>query len=184
MNTLKTIQILARVGKIFSRIIFICCIVGSCLCVVGLFGLALGIETLKFGEITLEGLIRENAGYSVGTLYATVAAAMIVSAGTAVVAKFAEHYFCRELEDGTPFCMGGAKELLRLGIITVCVPLATRVIASVVRTILAVILNDVAPLNLNFTGSVVMGLMFVVLSLVCRYGAEQAGEREHSGDGE
>ena len=42
-----------------------------------------------------------------------------ICAGEAVLAKFAEHYFKRELTDGTPFNLGGAKELMRLGILTI-----------------------------------------------------------------
>ncbi len=36
-----------------------------------------------------------------------------------MIAKFAEHYFKGELLDGTPFNMERAKELTRLGIITI-----------------------------------------------------------------
>lgn len=182
MNTLKTIQTLAKLGKIFSRILFVCCIVAFCLCFVGIVSLVLGVETLRFVNITLEGLIKENSGYGVGTLYAVMVVGMIITAGETVVAKFAEHYFIRELEDGTPFCMDGAKELLRLGVLTACIPLATRLIASTARNVLAVILSDVAPLKLNYTSSLVIGLMFVVLSLFCRYGAEQAGKQGHDSE--
>lgn len=181
MNTLNIIQILAKLGKIFSKIVFVCCIVAFCLCFAGIVSLVLGVEALHFGNITLERLIEENSGYGVGTLYAVMVVGMIITAGEAVVAKFAEHYFTRELEDGTPFCMDGAKELMCLGVLTVCIPLIARLIASIARNVLAVILSDVAPLKLNFAGSLVMGMMFVVLSLVCRYGAEQAESKEHGG---
>ena len=41
---------------------------------------------------------------------------LIVCAGQAVLAKFAETYFKNKLQAGTPFTFGGAKELLRLGV--------------------------------------------------------------------
>ena len=47
MNTLKTIQGLSRIGKILSKIIFICCIVGFCGCIAGMVSLALGAETFN-----------------------------------------------------------------------------------------------------------------------------------------
>ena len=49
MNTLKTIQALAKIGKVFSKIIFVFCIVGLCGCLVGAVSLALGAESFKLG---------------------------------------------------------------------------------------------------------------------------------------
>ena len=72
---------------------------------------------------------------------------LIVCAGQAVLAKFAETYFKNKLQAGTPFTFGGAKELLRLGVLT---------------------------LDLSFDNgaSIVLGVMFLPGSLPCRYGAE------------
>ena len=47
-----------------------------------------------------------------------------------MIAKFAEHYFKGELLDGTPFNMERAKELTRLGIITIGVSIVTEVVAA------------------------------------------------------
>lgn len=42
MKTLKTVQTLAKIGKIFSKIIFICSIVGVVRCALGLACVPLG----------------------------------------------------------------------------------------------------------------------------------------------
>ena len=42
MNTLKTIQTLSKIGKILSKIVYICCVVGFCGCIVGIISLGLG----------------------------------------------------------------------------------------------------------------------------------------------
>lgn len=47
-----------------------------------------------------------------------------------MIAKFAEHYFKGELLDSTPFNMERAKELTRLGIITIGVSIVTEVVAA------------------------------------------------------
>ena len=44
IDTLKTIQTLSKIGKIISKIIFICCVVGFCGCIVGIVSLAIGAE--------------------------------------------------------------------------------------------------------------------------------------------
>lgn len=178
MKTLNTIQKLSKAGKILSRLLFIFCVVGFCGCVVGVLSMALGAPTLKIGGVTLESILYTEAEVTVGTVYAAMAAIAILCAGEAVLAKFAEHYFMRELADGTPFSVRGAEELKRLGILTICLPIGTQIVAEIVHAAMAQSLQDAAPLQLSSAGSAALGVMFIVTSLICRYGAEcgQAGE--------
>ena len=67
-----------------------------------------------------------------------------ICAGEAVLSKFAEHYFKRELADGTPFNLGGAKELMRLGIFTICIPIGTQIIAEIVYAVMEQTLRGAA----------------------------------------
>ena len=108
-----------------------------------------------------------------------MAAGMILCAGEAVLAKFAEHYFKRELADGTPFDLGGAKELMRLGILAICIPIGVQMIAEIVYAVMEQTMQGVAALQLDNTGSVTLGIMFIVLSLICRYGAELHEEKRN-----
>ena len=39
MNTLKTIQTLSKIGRILSKIVYICCVVGFCGCIIGIVSL-------------------------------------------------------------------------------------------------------------------------------------------------
>ena len=68
MNTLKTIQTLAKIGKIFSKIIFICCLVGFCGCIVGIVSLAIGAETFKLGGVTFHNMIENEARMTMPTV--------------------------------------------------------------------------------------------------------------------
>ena len=172
MKTLNIIQRLSMIGKILSKIMFIFCIIGFCGCIVGILSMSLGAPTLKIGGVTLESILNTEADVTVGTVYAAMAAGMILCAGEAVLSKFAEHYFKRELADGTPFDLGGAKELMRLGILAICIPIGTQIIAEIVYAVMEQTLRGVAPLQLDHSGSVALGVMFIVISLICRYGAE------------
>lgn len=84
----------------------------------------------------------------------------------------------RELTDGTPFNLGGAKEWMRLDILTICIPLGTQIIAEIVYAVMEQTMQGVAPLQLDNTGSVTLGIMFIVMSLICRYGAELCEGKE------
>ena len=83
-----------------------------------------------------------------------------------------------ELADGTPFSFAGAKEMQRLGILTICLPIGTKIVAEIVHAVMEQTMQGVAPLQLDNDGSVTLGIMFIVLSLICRYGAELHKEKE------
>ncbi len=171
MKILNTIQKLSKIGKILSKIMFIFCIVGFCGCIVGILSMMIGAPTLKFGGVTLKSILNTEAEVSVSTVYASMTVGMILFAGEAVFAKFSEHYFKRELADGTPFNLGGAKEMQRLGILMICIPIGTQIVAEIVHAVMEQTIQGIAPLRLNNSGSVALGVMFLVISLICQYGA-------------
>ncbi len=181
MKSLKTIQTLFKIGKVISEIIFICCIVCFCLCAAGIVSTALGVDGLKIGGVTLKSFIQdETASVSTGTIFANLAAGAVVCAGEAVLSKFAHHYFKRELADGTPFTSDGAREMQRFGILAICIPVGTQIIASIVYSILEMTLSDVAPLEWSFAGSVTIGIMFIVMAQICKYGVELCGQKKQT----
>ena len=73
---------------------------------------------------------------------------------------------------GAPFDFGGAKELMRLGILAICIPIGTQMIAEIIYAVMEQTRHGVAPFQLDHSSSVALGVMFIVISLGCRYGAE------------
>lgn len=172
-KSLKTIQTLSKIGKILSKIVFICCIIGFCGCIAGIASLAVGAgSVLRIGGVNIHGLIENASGLSVGTLYASMVFGMIMTAAEAVVAKFAEVYFKHELAAGTPFTFAGAKEMLRLGILTIAVPVGAMLIGGIVYGVMMCFVEGVQELDANDSISLGLGIMFIVLSVICKYGAE------------
>ena len=157
---------MSKIGKILSTIAFVCSIVGFCGCLVGLLGMAIGVQTLRLGGITLKNILQIDAGISTSAIYTAMAAGLILCAGEAVLAKFASHYFKRELQDATPFCLDGAKELLRLGILAICLPLGTQILARIVQAILAERAEGVLPLFQDCSSSIALGVMLILSSLL------------------
>ena len=172
MKTRNTIQTLAKIGKIISKIIYVCCIVGFCGCIVGIVSLAVGAETFKLGGVTIHGMIENNEGMNLPTLYASMAVGLLFCAAEAVLCRFAEIYFKNELADGDPFTLRGAKELLRLGILTIAIPLGTGIVCSIGVAIADNVYPGIEKLSVGEFSSVGLGVMMIVLSLFCRYGAE------------
>ncbi len=167
MRSLKTIQSLAKVGRVLSSIVFICCIVAFC---ISLVGLVMGDTALKAGSVTIQGVIDldELEEYLTPSVMRAVMGMALVSIfAEAIVAKFAEIYFKHEIADGTPFTLRGANELMRLGILVIVLPLA----ASIVCTILSAAIpgGEDAPILDDYT-SIGLGVMMIIMSLFCKYG--------------
>ena len=177
MKSLETIQTLSKIGRALSKIAFILSIVGFCGCIAGLLGLSFGNGSfIKIGGVSLHGLISENSGYSIESISAALFGWMIVCAGEAVTAKFAEIYFRNELNAGTPFTLAGANELMRLGILTIAVPTGCTVVGGIAEGIIVGFadIQKAASMNMHFDSSagIILGVMFIVKSLICRYGAD------------
>lgn len=180
MKTLEAIQTLSKLGRIFSKIIFICSIVGAVGCVVGIVSLPFADKGLfKLGGVSIYGLIVNRAGIDLNNLYPLFSGAALLCIGQTVTAGVAESYFKNELAAGTPFTLSGAKELLRLGIVTICVPLGSIILSRIVSSVLAELLACGELFNPDGFDSVALGVMFIVMSLLCSYGAEKTEKHQN-----
>ena len=170
-KTLKTIQTFSKVGKTIANIVFVFSIIGAVFCTLALAVFA-GMQDMEFEGTTIVGLIEETGTNFVTTVFECVASAISCIA-SAVIAKFAANYFTNELDDGTPFTYAGAKELLRLGIISVAIPAAISIILGIAFTVTKLfwpMLSDTAISENSF--SIGVGLITIVMSFVCKHGAE------------
>lgn len=177
--TLDTIQILSRIGKVLSKIVYICCIVGICGCAVGAAAMCIGTKTLKIGGVTLHSILEAEAGISTGTIWAAIAVGALLCIGEFFVSRMACRYFENELRAGTPFTMDGAKELLHLGISAIWIPIVSGVLAQVAQAVITQFMENVEKVRLDGLDSVALGVMLVYVSLLCRYGAEHSACSDH-----
>ena len=65
MESLKTIQKISKLGKIVSKIIYIFCIVGLILCIIGGLGLTFIPDNLEIANLKIHGLIESNFDFSI-----------------------------------------------------------------------------------------------------------------------
>ncbi len=173
-KSLQTIQTLNKIAKVLSKIVFICCLVGGIGCIIGIVSVALigTDEVLKIGDVSIHGLIEKEAEMSIATMYVTMAVGMAMCFAEVVVSRTAYRYFSNELEAGTPFTFEGAKELLRLGVITIAVPLGTNVACAIGVGIVSALVESVDKIELGNGVSLTLGIMLIVMSVIFRYGAE------------
>lgn len=173
MKSLKIIQKLSKLGKILSKIVFICCIIGACGCLVSL----LTVLGLKQSSMMVEGksimvYFEESSKMTYHSMISISVMGIIFSVCEAITAKFAENYFKKELKDGTPFTESGAKQMLNLGIICISLSLGALVLVNISDLIFSSVWSDVNTLDYSGYSAMSIGVMFIVMSFICRYGSE------------
>ena len=177
-KTLKTIQVFSKIGQVICKIIFIFCIVGAVGCAVGIASLAVGVtEIAKIGDVTIFGVIESNGDVNIGTMYASMAVALILCISELILARKGEKYFKNELAAGTPFTLSGAAELFRLGIYTICIPIAGIILAEITHGVISHFFEQVADLHIDDFSSAGLGIAFIAVSFLCKYGAQILEEK-------
>lgn len=179
-KSLKTIQVIVRIGRILSLIVFVASIIGIAGAIVGILTLALGVGDITIGDLTLKSIIENEAGLSMGTLYTTLACSALLCAGEGVIAKFAEIYFKREEAAGTPFTFEGAKELFRLGIISIAVSFGAFLLACICQGIMVVIFKDAVSTDFSSSTSIGLGVAMMIVSVILKCATENIADKDRA----
>ena len=144
-------------------------------------GLALNLWAI------LAALLWWNTRPDLFTGYASQTGALLICAGdligcagSAVLAYFARQHFAHALEAQTPFTLRGAAEQKRLGILILCISPATMVLRVALSAAFSAefMPERLAGMIVADGGMLALGVMFLVLSLVCRYGAEREAMKQ------
>lgn len=170
------VQTISRIAKALSIAGLVISILGvlGCIYNLGFSGAVAGYydgESAHTFRVFLGGLVEiTEEGRS-----AVFVALIIIYAAGAVVAGFALRYFNNELVEGTPFTVYGADDMKKLGIITLAVPLASKLVAGIILALF----TDSGVLDIRFfDGFMMLGLVFLAMSVIFRYGAELVEEKE------
>ena len=170
-KSLNTIQKICKVCKILAEIAFVLLIVGTVL--MAACGVFIGTGNLEAmlssGMVNIDDMLRQS-GATQEYITAVFISLAVVMAAEAVVAKFINVYFKHELKAGTPFTFEGAKEMLRLGIITLAVPIGASIVAAIVIAVMSGPADGNGEISINI--SLGLGLVFLALSPLLRHGTE------------
>ena len=170
-KSLKTVQTVCKVCKVLAEIAFVLLIVGAVLVLAAAIFTGTGNfdALVSSGALVLDEMLQQT-GVTQDYMVAVFVCLTIIIAAEAVVAKFINVYFKHELKAGTPFTFEGAKEMLRLGIITIAAPAGASLAATIVFGIMAA--GSGLDSEFNFEISLGMGLMFLALSPLLKHGTE------------
>ena len=156
MKSHDTVNKLYKLGRVLSQLAFTLAVIGFFACIAGYISLLIGRDSI-----------------------AALSGGLAVCAGEAVEAAFAKRYFGNALKAGTPFTHAGAKELMRLGILTLALKTVGAAAGSLVRGFISgrMRLEAVSLANIysDNAAGITLGVMFIFISLLCRYGAEAIG---------
>lgn len=170
-KSLKTVQTVCKVCKVLAEIAFVLFVVIVALMLAAAIFTGTGnFDALLLSDgVVLDDMLQQT-GVTQDYMVAVFVCLTIIIAAEAVVAKFINVYFKHELKAGTPFTFEGAKEMLRLGIITIAVPVGASLAATIVFDIMAA--GSGLDSEFNFEISLGMGLMFLALSPLLKHGTE------------
>lgn len=170
-KSLKTVQTICKVCKVLAEIAFVMFVVIVALMLVAAIFTGTGNfdALVSSGGVVLDEMLQQS-GVTQEYVTAVLVCMTIIIAAEAIVAKFINVYFKHELKAGTPFTFEGAKEMLRLGIITIAVPAGASLAATIVFGIMAA--GSGLDSEFNFEISLGLGLMFLALSPLLKHGTE------------
>ncbi len=168
MKSLEAIQKTFRVFRILSKIAYILCIIGAAAFGVGALCAAAqyhgGSVFLIYGEPLK--IFADGTDLLQKCVELLSAAFMLIA--DAILFGLAYGYLKSELADGTPFTEKGAGRLKKLGIRFIYIPVIAISVSGAVAVWQGVEhIGDAG----NF-GSVITGIVLILVSLIFRYGAE------------
>ena len=175
-KSLKIIQTIAKVGKVLCQIFFVLGIIGGVGSLVGLLSLGL-MQGLQMDEEILQYIGEFEMPLDMPTLYFGCIVGVLACVGECVVIKFFQKYLEKELKAGTPFTFEGAKELFKVGIISIAVTVIGSVLMGTTYGIFSTLNPSMVELNYEFGFDIGAGLAMMFFSVIFKYGAQILAEK-------
>lgn len=171
--TLKNIQKCARVLHTLAIIAAVAAFLGAASALAAAVGLSRWYNAPADVLGMLAPIMAELDHGSYTASVAQLSADVISLALDGVVLCFAAAYLKQELADGTPFTASGAKSLLRLGILTITLPLISAAVSCVIFGAFDVDISG----DCGNGSAIIVGIVLILSSLVFSYGAELEGAK-------
>ena len=167
MKNLQTIQKAYHIFEILLKIAMIAAFVWAGLAFLGLFcQILLYYDVWPFGFDMK--IIMDTVGIkSINEIIGSLLSSFIFAITYGILSIFAVNYVKSEQIDGTPFTENGAKQIRRLGIQTIIMPIVAEIITAVIHEIFDVTFRT------DWGGSeIIVGFLLIFASFVFCYGAE------------
>lgn len=175
MKSLRTIQKLSKIGKVLSGLVAV-------LCIVFIAAAALGIvesiffpdgKLIQFGDVTIGGILARDNTLNAAQSRFVMTFYILIAASEAIIALLAKRYFTNELSAGTPFTYAGAKELRRLGFLSIILSASAFILGFVLYMVFHI---DIDPESFGIRDSyfISRAVAIFLVALIFQHGAEVA----------
>lgn len=171
MKSLETIQKVSKFAKILSKIVFVFCTIGLIFIIIGAIGVSrLDVNSL-INKDELSFVELPDFNLSRAAVYDALMIGAIGLLCEMYISKKSIDYFKFELEEGTPFTEESANRIKKLGINVIVAPIIATFISVIGHVLISKLTGDVGEVNIHYEISLTMGLVFLFLSAVFRYGS-------------
>ena len=171
MKSLETIQKVSKFAKILSKIVFVFCTIGLILIIIGAIGVSMIDLNALIDSKILSIVDLPDYNFSKAAVYDALMIGAIGLICEMFVAKKSINYFKFELEEGTPFTEESADKIKKLGITVIVAPIIATIISIIGHVLIEKLIGNVGEIDVNYEISLTMGLIYLFLSAVFRYGA-------------
>ncbi|MDY3079257.1 MAG: hypothetical protein SOR56_03495 [Oscillospiraceae bacterium] len=162
---MKSLQIIQKTYHVFEILLRI----GMIAAFIWVAISAAGVICAIVWQDSIAALLQELTGIS-GTfeIIGSLLCSLIAALADGILCLLALRYVKAEQADGTPFTFSGAQQLKRLGIQTIVIPLVAQILSAVVYEIFDATFQP----EWFDGGSIIIGVVLILVALVFRYGAE------------
>lgn len=164
MNSLKPIQIIAKIFKLLAQIGFVFCIIGAIFSLAGTITLFCVSEDSVLWQKLID--LSDNSEYTLNLARCTCFSSIFTCSIYVVICGFAKQLYSTELAAGTPFDRTFCKQLLSHGIIFIALSFLSIIIQAIVFACFG--------LESDYSNAVGIsnGIGCIALWVICRYGAD------------
>ena len=185
MKSLETIQKVAKFCKIFSKIVYVFCIISLIFLIIGSVGVICMPDSVTINSkqfILFDELKDTDIQFNKSTAFDELVVGIILILGELYLARKAIKYFEFELEERTPFTKKSADEIKNLGILSIAVPIIVSLVGLIAHIIIKAVMDNVTDFDINLNVSLSVGLFLLFLSAVFRYGASLTEAKTEDGE--
>ncbi len=179
-NPLRSIQIVFKIAKVLYTIGLVVVLILGAASVAGFLDMATGAGTFYIGGLKIPSPT-EIFGADLNTSYFLLGYVFFNVIISAVLTFLTVKYINHELKDGTPFTFDGAKELFRLGVISIILLFIAFISSSVAAdSWVGIGLAEVfdAAKSSNVISSIAEGIAMIILAFIFKYGAQLRADKE------
>lgn len=167
MKSLDRVQTIAKVLKILSMIVFVCSIV-----ILSILSILLIVFCFVGNNVEFVNFFaRMGLPYEFNTVLCALICLILQFIGSIIIYSKVVRFYKLELELGNPFDKPLIKEMRKVGVWRIVLPIVLSVIIATITACFGL------SLNMSALSGVTMGIVYLIVSCILEYGSEMKKNR-------